>query len=313
MPLMKAVRIHEYGGREKLAYEDAPRPAPGDGEVLIRVACSTLNPFDCALHSGYMSSYFNHTLPLIPGTDVSGTIEQIGSGVTAYQPGDKVYGRAGVTRDGSYAEYVVAPATDVAFRPRSLDDVHAASLPHVTLTAWQALFVLAGLKPGQTVLIHGAAGGVGHIAVQLAKWRGAKVIGTASQNFDFLRELDVDQAIDYSSTAFEDVVRDADVVLDTVGGDTQERSWGVLKRGGMLVSVVQPPSEETATARGVRHGMVVSSPPIQQTLSEVAQLVDDGKIKPHVSATFPMREIQQAHAMIEARHTRGKIVLQIAQ
>jgi len=260
-----------------------------------------------------MSSYFNHTLPLIPGTDVSGTIEQIGSGVTAYQPGDKVYGRAGVTRDGSYAEYVVAPATDVAFRPRSLDDVHAASLPHVTLTAWQALFVLAGLKPGQTVLIHGAAGGVGHIAVQLAKWRGAKVIGTASQNFDFLRELDVDQAIDYSSTAFEDVVRDADVVLDTVGGDTQERSWGVLKRGGMLVSVVQPPSEETATARGVRHGMVVSSPPIQQTLSEVAQLIDDGKIKPHVSATFPLREIQQAHAMIEARHTRGKIVLQIAQ
>jgi NADPH:quinone reductase-like Zn-dependent oxidoreductase len=224
-----------------------------------------------------------------------------------------VYTRAGVTRDGAYAEYVVAPATDVAAKPASLDHVHAAAIPHAVLTAWQALFEAANLEKGQTVLIHGAAGGVGHMAVQLARLRGAKVIGTASVNLPFLRDLGVDEAIDYTTTPFETAVRDVDVVLDLVGGDTQQRSWAVLKPGGILLSTVQPPSEETAAAHGVRQYFVASAPPIGKTLTEVAGLVDAGQIKPEVSRVFPLQEARQVHELIEGRHARGKIALQVEQ
>lgn len=312
MPSMKAVRISQYGGANALTYENAPRPTPGEGEVLIRVSSTSVNPFDCAVRAGYMSSYFNYTFPLIPGTDVAGVIAATGPNVASFRPGDKVYARAGVTRDGAYAEYVAIPASDVAFKPKSLDYNYSAALPHVTLTAWQALFELANLTAGQSVLIHGAAGGVGHIAVQLAKLRGAKVFGTASENMDLLNDLNIDLAIDYTTTRFEDVVGCVDVVLDTVGGDTQERSWSVLKPGGMLVSTVQAPSQETAAAYGVRAAMVFSAPPIGKVLTEVAGLVDTGKIKPYVSSVLSLEEVRKAHAMIEGRHTKGKIILQVA-
>jgi NADPH:quinone reductase-like Zn-dependent oxidoreductase len=311
MTAMKAVRIHAYGGVDVLVYEDAPRPTVGDGEVLIRVCATSVNPFDCAVRAGYLTAYFNYTFPVILGTDVSGVVEEVGAGVTNLKRGDSVYARSGVTRDGAYAEYIAAPASDVATKPQSLDHIHSAAIPHVSLTAWQALFGLAGLSKGQTVLIHGAAGGVGHIAVQLAKWRGAKVIGTASGNLDFVRGLNVDQAIDYAHTPFESVVSGVDVVLDTVGGDTQQRSWGVLRRGGMLVSTIQPPSEETAAAHGVRQGYVFSTPPIGKTLTEIAALVDGGQIKPEVSAVFPLQEIRKAHGMVENKHVRGKVVVQV--
>jgi len=310
---MKAVHIHDYGGLDVLHYEDAPRPTPGAGEVLIRVHATTINPFDCAVRAGYMGQYFNYTFPLILGTDVSGVIEQIGEGVTDVSPGDIVYTRAGIYRDGAHAEYVLAFAADVVPKPESLDYVHAAALPHVTLTAWQGLIEFADLSEGQTVLIHAAAGGVGHIAVQLAKRRGAKVIGTASVNLPFLEELGVDEAIDYSTTAFEDVVKDADVVLDLLGGETQQRSWKVLKPGGILLSTVQPPSQEIALAHGVRQRMIGTAPPIRKVLTEAAKMVEDGQLKPHVSAVVPLQDIQKAHEMIEARHTRGKIVLQVVQ
>ena len=252
MTTMKAVRIHAYGGPDVLAYEDAPRPTAGDGEVLIRVYATSVNPFDVAVRAGYMDGYFHYKLPLVLGSDVSGVIEAVGAGVTGFAPGNAVYARGGVFRDGANAEYVVVFATDVAAKPASLDHLHAAALPHVTLTAWQALFEQAQLSTGQTVLIHGAGGGVGHIAVQLAHWRGAKVIGTASTNLDVLRDLKVEQIIDYSKTPFESVAHDVDVVLDTIGGDVQERSYATLKPGGILVATVQPPSEETAKAHGVR-------------------------------------------------------------
>ncbi len=309
---MKAVRIHSYGGVDVLVYENAPRPAPGAGEVLVRVTATSVNPFDCAVRAGYMAGYFNHTLPLILGTDVSGVIEAVGAGVTAFKPGDSVYARAGVTRDGAYAEYVVIAASDVAAKPLSLDHVHAAALPHVTLTAWQALFELAQLTSSQTVLIHGAGGGVGHMAVQLARWRGAKVIGTASANLDLVRELKVDQAIDYAAAPFENSVSGVDVVLDIAGGDVQERSWKVLKPGGILVSTVQAPSPETAAAHGMRQAMVYSAPPIGETLTQVAALVDAGTLKPHVAAVMPLADVARAHTLIEGRHTRGKLVLQVA-
>jgi len=312
MSIMKAVRIHSYGGTDVLKFEDAPRPTPGKDEVLIRVHATTVNPFDCAVRAGYMAGYFNYTFPLILGTDVSGVIEDVGAGGNGFSPGDAVYTRAGVMRDGSYAEYVIAPTADVTAKPKSLDHIRSAALPHATLTAWQALYELANLSEGQTVLIHGAAGGVGHVAVQLAKLRGAKVIGTASTNYDLLKSLNVDQAINYATTPFETVVHDVDVVLDTVGGDTQERSWSTLKPGGILVSIVQPPSQEAAAAYGVRQAMTSSSPPIAQTLSEVARLVDAGQIKPIVSTVLPLGDTQRAHQIIEGRHARGKLVIQVA-
>src|SRR5215510_8444418 len=226
---MKAVRIHDYGGPDVLVYEDAPRPTAGPGEVLIHVHATSVNPFDCAARAGYMHSYFNYKFPLIIGTDISGVVEEVGEGVTDFAMGDNVYARAGVFRDGANAEYALAFASDVAIKPQSLDHIHAAAIPHVTLTAWQALFEQANLTAGQTILIHAAAGGVGHIATQLAKLHGAKVIGTASLNLDFLQELGVDEAINYATTAFEDVVENADIVLDLVGGETPQRSWKVLK------------------------------------------------------------------------------------
>ena len=312
MSTMKAIRIHAYGGPEVLVYEDAPRPQPGEGEVLIRVHATSVNPFDCAVRAGYMGGYFNYTLPLIPGTDAAGVVEAIGAGVTAFSPGDRVYARAGVYRDGANAEYVVAGATEVAAAPRSVDLIHAAALPHVSLTAWQALFELAQLAPGQTVLIHGAAGGVGHVAVQLARWRGARVIGTASMHMAVLRELKVDEAIDYAAAPFESVAGEVDVVVDTQGGDTQARSWQVLKRGGMLVSTVQAPDEAMAARYGVRAALVYSAPPVGPTLTQVAALVDCGLLRPMVSAVLPLSETRQAHVQIEGKHVSGKLILQAA-
>jgi len=313
MATMNAVRIHRYGGPEVLTFEEAPRPVAHAGEVLIRVHATSVNPFDSVVRAGYVTDYFDHELPLILGTDAAGIVEEVGAGVEGFSAGDEVYARGGVSRDGAYAEYVAVPADDVANKPESLDFIHAAALPHVILTAWQALIEEGNLSEGQTALIHGAAGGVGHVAVQLAKLHGAKVIGTASINLDFLEELGVDQAIDYSTTRFEEVVRDVDIVLDTMGGDTLERSWSVLKPGGMLVSAVQPPSEETAQAHGVRQAMIYSAPPIGPTLTEVATMVDAGKITPEVSRVLPLADIRQGHELIETRHTRGKIAIQVLE
>jgi NADPH:quinone reductase-like Zn-dependent oxidoreductase len=309
---MKAVRIHEYGGCDVLRYEEAPRPKPGEDEVLIRVFASSVNPFDCAVRAGYMGGYFQYILPLIPGLDVSGVIEEVGTNVTDLAPGDEVYTRAGMWRDGSYAEFVVAAAADVAFKPKTVDHFHAAALPHVTLTAWQALVEVAELAPGQTVLVHAAAGGVGHIAVQLSKIRGAKTIGTASLHIDKLKALEVDETIDYSTANFEDTVKDVDVVLDLIGGDTQQRSWAVMRPGGILVATVQPPSEETALAHGVRQNFVSTAPPIKRVLTEVANLVDTGQLKPIVSAILPLSEIQKGHEMVEGKHVHGKVVLAVS-
>jgi len=310
MSQMKAARIHAYGGPDVIKVEDAERPTPGPGEVLVRVHSTTVNPFDCALRAGYLAGYFQPKFPLVLGTDLAGTIEALGPETNSFALGDRVYGRGGVSRDGTNAEYAVLPVTDVAAPPASLDFAQAPALPHVALTAWQALFELADLAPGQTVLIHGAAGGVGHVATQLAHWRGAKVIGTASTNIDFRRELPVDQVINYDTTPFESVAHDVDMVLDIIGGATQERSWQTLKKGGILVSTVQPPSQETAESYGVRQAMVYANPPIGKTLTELGALVDAGTVRPHVSGIFPLSEVGRVHNMIEGKHTRGKLILE---
>ncbi len=313
MTTMKAVRIHAFGGPEVLAYEDAPRPTAGPGEVLIRVHATTVNGFDCAARAGYLASYYTYTLPAILGLDVSGVIEEVGSGVTGFALGDAVFSRTDPALNGAYAEYVSVAVSEVALKPKSLDHNHAAALAQTGVTALLMIDKLANLAKGQTILIHAAAGGVGHIAVQLAKLRGAKVIGTASTHLDFLKELGVDEAIDYNATPFEKVVKDVDVVLDLMGGDTQERSWAVLKPDGLLLSPVQFPSPETAAKHGVRAQMVAAGPPMAESLKEVTALVEAGKLKPVVSTVLPLQDIKKAHEMYELKQTKGKIVLQVVK
>jgi len=314
MENMKAVRVHNYGWPEVLRFEDAPRPTPGSGELLIRVYAASVNPLDWKVRAGYMKDYIPLPLPFIPGWDVSGVVEAVGSSVTKFKKGDEVYARPDVAAhgNGAYAEYVVAKETETALKPKSIDHVHATTIPVGAVTAWRALFDAAGLKEGQRVLIHGAAGGVGSFAVQLAKWKGAYVIGTASsQNQAFLKELGVDDPVDYEKTRFEELVRDVDVVFDPIGGETQKRSWQTLKKGGILVSIVAPPSEEEANKFGVRSAFL-SAKGGSALLAELATLVDSGKIKPMVEKVLPLSEARQAHELNETGHARGKIVLKVA-
>ena len=308
---MQAVRIHEFGGLDNLRVEDAPTPEPGDGEVLVRIHAAGINPVDWKTCAGEgVASRLEDPFPFIPGWDVSGVVQAPGAGVSDFKAGDAV---CGMVRwpwgGGGYAEYVAAPAVDLVARPGSMDDAQAAGLPLAALTAWQALFDTADLQLGQSVLIHAAAGGVGHIAVQLAKWRGAHVTGTASaRNEAFLRELGADLVIDYNAARFEDVARDVDVVLDGVGGDIQERSWAVLKPGGMLVSIRGRPNQEEASAHGVRAQHVSVHADAEQ-LRAIADLAAAGPLTVHVDATFPLEEVRKAHEMSRTGHTRGKLTL----
>ena len=228
---MKAVRMHHYGGADVLRFENAPRPEPGDGELLIRVHAAAVHPVDWKIREGNLTARLAYPLPFIPGWDVSGTVAAAGPGVTKFQKGNEVFSRPDIARNGAYAEYIVVRESEVALKPKSVDDLHAAAIPLAALTAWQGLFEIGGLRAGQRILIHGASGGVGNFAVQLAKWTGAHVIGTASRrNQSFLRELGVDEPIDYEKTRFEDVVHEVDVVFDTIGGEVQQRSLRVLRQ-----------------------------------------------------------------------------------
>lgn len=308
MKLMKAVRIHGYGGPEVLQYEEAPAPTIGDKEVLIRVHAAAVNPLDWKVRSGSAVAWYHHNFPLILGFDVAGVIEAVGADVKHFVPGDEVYASPD---PGGYAEYVAMSAYEVAHKPRSLDFVQAAAMPIAALTAWQGLFEAAHLVAGQTVLIHGAAGSVGSFAVQLAKWRGARVIGTASgYNHAFLRELGADEAIDYTTMCFETVVDQVDVVFDTIGGETQQRSLAIMKRGGQLVALMHDFAPELAAAQGIQqHNLGVQVNANQ--LATLARIVDAGQLKPIVSTVLPLQDVCLAHVLSERRHTRGKIVLSV--
>jgi NADPH:quinone reductase-like Zn-dependent oxidoreductase len=310
---MKAVRIHKYGGPEVLQYEEAPRPKPAAGEVLIRVHAAGVNPIDWLVREGPVKDVFPHSFPFVPGWDVSGVVDEVGAGVTQFKPADEVYSVPDLLRDGAYAEYIAVRESEVALKPKSLHHVHAAAVPLAALTAWQTLCDTAKLEPGQRVLVHAAAGGVGHFAVQLAKWKGAHVIATAStKNHELLRELGADETIDYTSQRFEEVARNVDVVLDPIGGDTQERSWQVLKKGGALLSIVQPPSAEKAKELGVRAAFVASHPNGAE-LAKIAELIDSGDLKPIVNRILPLPEARRAHELSQSGHTHGKIVLRVKE
>ena len=312
MTTMKAVAMHAYGGPEVLKYEDAARPDPATGEVLVRVHAAAVNPVDWKVRAGHLRGFLNYSLPLIPGWDLSGVVDATGAGVTDWKQGDAVYARPDLRRNGAYAEYIAVRASELGHKPRSIDHVQASAIPLACLTAWQALFDAGGLKAGQRVLIHAAAGGVGTFAVQLAKWKGAQVVGTASErNRAFLRELGADEVIDYTKTNFEEVVRDVDVVLDTLAGQTRDRSWNVLKKDGILVSILGQPSPDDAAQHGVRAAGVFVEPN-QAQLGEIAKLVDSGKLRPIIETVLPLAQAARAHEMNQTLHTRGKIVLQVA-
>jgi NADPH:quinone reductase-like Zn-dependent oxidoreductase len=308
---MKAIRIHNYGGPEVLKYEDAPRPEPQADEVLIRVHAAGVNPIDWKVREGHMKDFWPHKFPLILGWDLSGVVEELGRGVSRFKIGDEVYSVPDSTRNGAYADYIVVRESELALKPNSLHHIRAAALPLAAVTAWQALFDAGQLVSGQRMLIHGGSGGVGHVAVQLAKWKGAYVFATAStKNQELLRELGVDEPIDYTKQKFEDVARDVDLVLDLIGGETQERSWSVLKKGGVLLSLVQPPSVEKAKALGVRAAFVAGHPSGSQ-LAEIAKLIDSGELKLTIDRILPLSEVHRAHQLSQTGHARGKIVLRV--
>lgn len=311
METMKAVRMHSYGTPEVLVMEELPRPVPKEGELLIRVCAAGINPLDWKVRTGMVKGWLQHHLPLTPGWELSGIVEAVGGDSSDFKIGDAVFGLLDFTRDGSYAEYVVTQASFLAQKPLSLAHVQAAGVPMAALTAWQALFDAAQLSHGQSVLIHGAAGGVGHLAVQLARWKGARVIGTSSaRNLSFLQELGVSQGIDYHNERFEEVLHPVDVVLDTIGGDVQRRSLKVLKRSGVLVSTVGVLPEESGPESKARRIPVLVRPDAT-LLGRIAALIDTGGIRPVVSVVFQLPEAFKAQELSEGGHARGKIVLKV--
>lgn len=305
---MKAIRIHEFGGPEVLRYEDIPESQPGPGEVRIRVFAAGVNPIDWKIRRGYMEL----PLPMTVGSDVAGVVDAVGQGVDSFQPEDEVFGKASAGQ-GGYAEYTIVNSTQIAQKPKSIGFIESAAIPTAGLAAWQSLFDIAGLERGQTVLIHGAAGGVGSFAVQFAKWKGAYVIGTASsKNTEFLKGIGCDEVIDYRNQQFEEIVSNLDVVLDTIGGDTLERSWSVLKPGGFLVTTVASIPEDTPQKHGVRAERLMTQADGKE-LAQIAAIIDERKIKPIVTTVLPLADAQKAHEMSESGHTRGKIVLRIVE
>jgi len=309
-PMMKAVVAHEYGAPEVLKFEEVPRPEPKEDEALVRVIASGVNPADPLTLSGKYAREFGTHLPLIPGYEIAGIVEKAGSNVTKLKVGDAVYGYP--TFGGGWADYVTVKEWEVAAKPKSLNFVEAASVPMGALTAWQALVDVAKLQAGQTILIHGGSGGVGSFAVQIAKARGARVIATASTaNQDLLRQLGVDVAIDYTKTRFEDVTKDVDAVLDPVGKETLARSYDVVKKGGVVMSLVARPDPVELKKRGI-HGAGISVHPDADDLTEIAHLIDAGKIKPIVTQVSPLSEAIAAQRQAATHHTRGKVVLRIA-
>ncbi|WP_443728920.1 NADP-dependent oxidoreductase [Streptomyces anatolicus] len=311
---MRAVSPRAWGAPENLVPVEVDRPEPGLTEILVRVHAAGVNPVDWKTRAEGAFGTWGDT-PIL-GYDVSGVVEEVGPGVTLYSPGDEVFGMPRFPEQaGGYAEYVVAPARRFAPKPAGIDHVQAAALPLAALTAWQGLVETAGLRAGQRVLIHAAAGGVGHLAVQIARARGAYVIGTArEEKHAFLRGLGADEVVDYARVDFTEAISDVDIVLDGVGGEYGTRSLEVLRPGGHLVTLPDPgglPDADLARERGVHAGWTVVEPD-RLGLLEIARLVDEGKLRAEIDTVLPLEDAAKAHAYGERGRTRGKIVLQVA-
>ena len=301
---MKAVVITEYGSNDVVHLVDIDKPSPGAGEVLVKVHAAGVNPIDWKIRGG-AGDRMGMPLPIRLGGEFVGTIEALGPGVHSFGHGEAVFG---MVHTGAFAEYTLAKADNIVRKPSGLDFIQAAALPLAGTTAWQALFDEAGLSAGQRLLVTGGSGGVGSLAVQFAKAKGAHVTAVASaRNAQFVRDLGADAFIDYTSGPFEEAASDVDVVLDTVGGETFQRAFKTLRKGGFMVTVVAFPGDEAERFEvGVKRSFTVPSAP---SLSAIADLVEAGKVTPHIDAVLPLAEIRQALALSEAGHARGKIVL----
>jgi len=309
---MQAVRIHRFGDPEVLQIEEVPTPQPGPGEVLVRVEAAGVVATDWLFRAGLMPGFLGLELPMTPGWDIAGVVETSGAGVDDFAPGTPVYAMLG--GQGGYAEYAAVPAAMLACRPEQLDAVAGAAVPLAACTAYKALVETAGLAAGQRVLIHGASGGVGSFAVQIARAQGAYVFAAASTTkLDFVRSLGADEVIDHTAGPLAAAVGDLDVVFDTVGPAVQEKSFPLLKPGGVLVSVAggQPPAAALAERYRVR-GEFVGTEPNGARLRSVSALIDAGKVRPFVDQVLPLTEVRRAHTLLQEGAVRGKIVLKIA-
>jgi NADPH:quinone reductase-like Zn-dependent oxidoreductase len=302
--MMSAVRVHDYGDSSVLKLEEVERPGPGAGQVLIRLKAAGVNPADWKYRSGAYKRFMPLNFPWTPGLEGAGVIAAVGEGVTSFRPGQEVYGRV----SASYAEYALADEKDIQPKPPGITLEEAATLPIGALTAWAAIVDTAKVGAGQHVLVHGAAGGVGGHAVQLAQWKGAHVTGTASAaNIDAMRALGAETAIDYQSTPFETVAHEMDAVIDTVGGDLPLRSLKVLRQGGIYVAVTGQPPEEAAKGEGVRAVGVGRAP--AERLRDISALVEAHQLRPMVGAVFTLGQAKQAHELSQTGHGRGRILL----
>jgi NADPH:quinone reductase-like Zn-dependent oxidoreductase len=305
---MKAILIETFGGPDVLRLQQLPIPEPRPGELVVKVSAASVNPVDYKIRSGKYPAVQEDKLPYVLGRDACGVVETTQSGF--FKTGDVVYGVSGIGR-GSYAEYVVFKESELAHKPSSLENTVAAAVPLAGLTAWQGLFRYGRVEAGQRVLIHAGSGGVGHFSIQFAKARGAHVITTVSKTHaDFVREIGADEVIDYKEQHFEKELRDLDMVFDLIGGETQDKSWGVLKKGGILVSTLNAPSQEKAAEYGVRATRFTVTEAGSE-LSEIADLIENGRVVVKVSKTFPLEDAASAHRLMEEGHTEGKIVLTI--
>jgi len=306
----RAVRLSWFGGADALMIDPTEIPQPRDDEVLVRVVAASVNPVDYKIREGKYPAVQEDDLPIILGRDLAGTIEALGTRAHyMLSKGEPVFAFIGQDR-GAQSDHVVVKAIELVAAPRSIDLVHAAAVPLAAITAWQGLFDHGGLKEGQRVLIHGGAGGVGHFAIQLAKAKGATVFTTCSgDDVEFVRELGADVGIDYKKERFEDIAKDIDVVFDLIAGETQDRSWAVLREGGIMVSTLVEPDKRKAAEHKARSAPRYTAQPNAAQLREVADLIDAGKVKVVVSETFPLDEVRAAHERLEKGGIRGKIVL----
>jgi NADPH:quinone reductase-like Zn-dependent oxidoreductase len=305
---MKAVRIHRFGAPEVIVIEDVAKPAANAGEVVVEIEAAGVGPWDVLIRRG--NSALPQTLPLTLGSDFSGVIDSVGAGVERFKVGDEVFGVTAADFTGACAEYARAKASMIAPKPRALNYSHAASVPVVSVAAWQMVFEFAQLGAGQSVLIHGGAGNVGAYAVQFAKQAGAMVITTAAAyDISYIRSLGGVGVIDYRASRFEEKVKEVDAIIDTVGGEILERSYGVVKRGGVIVSSATAPSQQKAHRYGVRASFFLVNVATER-LQKIAELIDAGRLKTEVGEVLWLDEARKAHEMLEgAPHRRGKIIL----
>ncbi len=309
---MKAIRIHAYGGPELMQLEDAPTPPCGAGDLLVRVVAAGVNPVDWKLRSGVMAAQIPKSFPITLGFDASGVVTAVGAEVSGFEAGDEVCFYVDFARGGSYAEYVAVHASQAAKKPHTASFATAAALPMAGQAAWTALIETGQVERGMRVLIHGGAGAVGTFAVQLAKERGAHVTATASgDGLVLVKSLGADEVIDYRTQRFEQVARDMDIVLDTLGGPTQEASWTTMRKGGILVATAMPPSPKRAAAANVRAAFVFTQPR-GAVLAQLVERVDDGRLHIVIGQEFALADASQAHRLGEAGKARGKMILHVA-